>query len=426
MSNSPIIIITPKSGLIDEQVKVKVSNLKSGKRVIIRAIMDKLYDIEVNAESEAEYEVRTDGCIETDIDRPISGTFLEADSMGFFWSMKLQGMKFPKVTNLEEVTVNPSSIVRFVAEVDGVVVASAECERKYISQEITMTKIKDHGFTGVLFHNPNSPPRPGIIVLGGGEGGLAPARNYAAMLASHGFTTLALAYFKFEDLPDSLYEIPLEYFNSALQWFKQHPDVMEHKIGVFGRSKGAELALLLGSYFREINAVVASSPHPYVFQGVHNDWRQAESKSSWSYQGLPLPFIKFSRYESIIESCLKEGRMIELYLTTLRDQEAEELHKSVIKVENTNGPIMIIGGGDDAFGPQGLYAEVISDRLSLHNFQFEFENLHFPYAGHNIGFSYVPTTQQFFNGGNAKDNNDANKESWTKVKDFFSKHLNGK
>jgi hypothetical protein len=53
---------------------------------------------------------------------------------------------------------------------------------------------------GTLFSLPGK-PQPGVIVLSSSEGGLN--EYLAATLASDGFTTLALAYFNFEDCPIS-------------------------------------------------------------------------------------------------------------------------------------------------------------------------------------------------------------------------------
>ncbi len=39
----------------------------------------------------------------------------------------------------------------------------------------------------------------------------------AALLASHGYAALALAYFGVEDVPKDLINIPLEYFGTALR-----------------------------------------------------------------------------------------------------------------------------------------------------------------------------------------------------------------
>jgi hypothetical protein len=50
---------------------------------------------------------------------------------------------------------------------------------------------------------------PAIILLNGSNGG--PNEPRAALYASHGFATLALTWFHFQDLPPILANIPLEY-----------------------------------------------------------------------------------------------------------------------------------------------------------------------------------------------------------------------
>ena len=47
----------------------------------------------------------------------------------------------------------------------------------------------------------------------GSHGGLLEYR--AAILASHGFVRLALAFFSYKDLPESFYNLKLEYFMEA-------------------------------------------------------------------------------------------------------------------------------------------------------------------------------------------------------------------
>ena len=53
-------------------------------------------------------------------------------------------------------------------------------------------------------------PHPAVIDMFGGIGGLLETR--AALLASRGFLTLALAYFNYKDLPVSFYDVPFTYF----------------------------------------------------------------------------------------------------------------------------------------------------------------------------------------------------------------------
>jgi hypothetical protein len=70
-------------------------------------------------------------------------------------------------------------------------------------------------------------PQPSVIVFSDSVGGLQ--EYVAATLASNGFTTLVFGYFNFEDLPNQLCEIPLKYFESAIDRFLQ-PEVRK-----FGR-----------------------------------------------------------------------------------------------------------------------------------------------------------------------------------------------
>lgn len=64
---------------------------------------------------------------------------------------------------------------------------------------------------------------PGIIDIHGLGGGLFEPR--ASLLANHGFATLALAYYQFEDLPQEPKELHLEYFEDAVNYMLQHPQV---------------------------------------------------------------------------------------------------------------------------------------------------------------------------------------------------------
>lgn len=64
---------------------------------------------------------------------------------------------------------------------------------------------------------------PGIIDIHGLGGGLFEPR--ASLLANHGFATLALAYYQFEDLPQEPKELHLEYFEEAVNYMLQHPQV---------------------------------------------------------------------------------------------------------------------------------------------------------------------------------------------------------
>lgn len=61
----------------------------------------------------------------------------------------------------------------------------------------------------------------------GTAGGLTEFRS--AQLANRGIASLALAYFGYKDLPDSLDEFYLDYFERAVQILLEHPQVSNNK-----------------------------------------------------------------------------------------------------------------------------------------------------------------------------------------------------
>lgn len=67
---------------------------------------------------------------------------------------------------------------------------------------------------------------------------------------------LALAYFRFEDLPEHLNDVCLEYFEEAVDFMLQHPKVKGPGVGLLGYSKGGDLCLSMASFLKGITATV--------------------------------------------------------------------------------------------------------------------------------------------------------------------------
>lgn len=62
---------------------------------------------------------------------------------------------------------------------------------------------------------------------------------------------------------------------------------------VIGTSKGAELALLLPGFYRQVENVVAFTPADHVYQGL--DFTRRTPASSWTRQGRDVGFVGFGR-----------------------------------------------------------------------------------------------------------------------------------
>src|SRR5690606_16935547 len=149
----------------------------------------------------------------------------------------------------------------------------------------------------------------------GSDGGMSPYTELtAALLAARGYATLALAYFRLGQLPPSLSEIPLEYFGDAAAWLQDQPGAEPECIVVVGTSRGGELALLLGSTYPNLKAVVSYVGSGYVhpeYIGLASD----VSVSAWTWRGEPV-------------------RHLDAYEMT-----EAELREAEIPVERINGPV---------------------------------------------------------------------------------------
>ena len=109
-------------------------------------------------------------------------------------------------------------LITFTANVGGQQVASTTIKRMIAAENVIRTPVRASGGRRL-----DQPSGAGDI-LGenpGAEGGLH--ADKAALPASLGFASLALAYFNYDGLPTSLENIPLEYFDTAIRWLRsQH------------------------------------------------------------------------------------------------------------------------------------------------------------------------------------------------------------
>ena len=242
---------------------------------------------------------------------------------------------------------------------------------------------------------------------------------------------MALAYFDFEDLPKSLENIPLEYFETAIRWLRSRREVRHGKIALLGASRGGELALLLGSRFSQINAVIAFAPSGIVWPGL--DPKGAEEAAAWTFQGRPVAFL--SNRDSTPEQKKEFERVLskqpvdfeKLFSLTLENEAAVE--EATIPVEKINGPVLLISGDDDRIWPSTLLAKKIMARLR--NAKHPFSDRHLAYAGvgHFIPLPNLPATVHVFThpvtkaelvlGGDSEHTAGAAVDSWAHVIGFL-------
>lgn len=240
-----------------------------------------------------------------------------------------------------------------------------------------------------------------IIIVGGSEGGV-PEAYYKEWYGKEGYPVLALGYFNTENTPDSLELIPLEYFNQAIEEFRNYPEVGDKKIIISGGSKGGELALLLASINKNIEGVIATVPSSVSFQGI-----SPKPTSSWSLNGESVPFVPYVPYDY---STIKNFEFLDLYIKSL--EQKEYIDEATIKVENINGPILMLSGEDDTMWPATTMCNDIVERLKENDFKFTYEHIAYEDAGHTLNPEYLM-------GGTVEGNKIASTDSEERIFDFL-------
>lgn len=245
-------------------------------------------------------------------------------------------------------------------------------------------RIKDDGFHAELFR-PAQDKYLGkaIVCFSGSDGRFEWSRMLAKVFQENGLTALALAYVVEEGLPNCFYHVPIDPLEAAA---KRLHDIGYEKVGLWGISKGAELALTAGSLMPGlVNSVVAVAPMSLVCQGFSkNKGISIMPGSSWSFHGVELPYARFNvdRFPlwQVLRKSLaaRELTMYDLYMPLLHNPDPA----AVIRVENITGPVLLISSKMDTMWPSELAAEKIMERLREHNFSYPCRHLSYDYGSH--------------------------------------------
>ncbi|XP_035867794.1 peroxisomal succinyl-coenzyme A thioesterase-like isoform X2 [Phyllostomus discolor] len=206
----------------DEPVRIIVRGLAPEQRVTLRSsLRDEKGEL---FRAHAFYCADADG--ELDLMRvpALGGSFAGLEPMGLFWALDHEK---PLVRLVKREVQTP-----FVVELEvleghepegGRLLGRAVHQRDFLPPGVRREPVSAGRVRATLFLPPGEGPFPGILDLFGSSGGLCEYR--ASLLAGHGFAVLALAYFKFGDLPKYLREVNLEYFEEAVDFMLQHPKV---------------------------------------------------------------------------------------------------------------------------------------------------------------------------------------------------------
>lgn len=372
------------------------------------------------------YRVDDSGQVDTSVSPALDGTYTGVDAFGLVWSMQAE----PGSEGLA-----PTEL-RAEVELDGARVASGTLTRLPLEQGLRRRELNEGGLVGVLYAPETPEARSAVLVFGGSDGGLAWSSRRAAYLASRGFVALALAYFGTSTLPAALSEIPLEYFQTALDWLSAQPEVAAGRIAVLGASRGGELALELGARFPRVRAVVAEVPSPARWGGISPTGTPV---AAWTLGGAALPYVPWASDGWPTPEVLPDGttgyRLASTFAHSWQVASNDVREAASISVESIAGPVLLLGAGDDGVWPSCTFSSVIIERLEAkgHLAKFGDEGVCLPGAGHLIDLPGAPTTDRYavpqpglgflILGGTPRALADAQREGQRRVETFLLRAL---
>uniref|UniRef100_A0A8C9PI12 Uncharacterized protein n=1 Tax=Spermophilus dauricus TaxID=99837 RepID=A0A8C9PI12_SPEDA len=383
---------TLQNGLADELVHIQVTGLPPSQMVALKA---SLKDEKGNLfRSKAFYRANEAGEVDVERDPALGGDYIGVHAMGLFWSLKPEKafqrlLKRDVINDPFRVTLDLYDSVCLQDSTTAQPRASQMVQRWFLGPGVQRKQIREGRVRGALFLLPGEGPFPGITYLFGNIGGLVEFR--ASLLATHGFAVLALAYFAYEDLPEKLLELDLEYFEEVANFLLAHPKIQRPGIGVISVSKDAEAGLAMACYLKQVVVTVCiSGPNA----GVHPD------PCLWG-------------------CALRNGN---------RDPRNELNQQSVLPVEKAQGCILFIVGENDECWDSRAYAEQAMEQLKSHG-RSTGKMLVYPGAGHLTELPYAPLCFASWSpalpcpvlwGGDPVAHAAAQEHSWGEIQKFFS------
>jgi acyl-CoA thioester hydrolase/bile acid acetyltransferase-like protein/bile acid acyltransferase/acyl-CoA thioester hydrolase-like protein len=418
-------VAAPAQPLMDDRVGISVSGLPPNHLITVKAkskAQDQLW-----WRSEAVFNTGPQGAIDLQTQAPVSGAYRGVDGMGLFWSMKPDADVKSGDHAFFAIRDWFQPIVAEIEVADaGQPLGSLVIERRFAKPGIRCGVIAEDGIDGVLCDPGDGHRHPGVIVLGGSEGG-AGLLDATVLLASRGFTSMSLGYFGAKGLPPTLQHIPIDYFGKALDWMRARPETDSHFVAAaFGVSRGAEAALQFAATYSHVSAVVARSPSYVRWEGATT--RQLPGGPAWTWRGKPLTYIpiripwwfaKQYLWDAVAGDPVRQAPLFLHDLNIFGDTASAE-----IPVESIHGPVLLLSGKDDQIWPSSMMATRLMERLLRRGHPYADQHLSYDGAGHWIPCEYLPTAgerqkMKLMIGGTSESTALAQADSWPKILRFL-------
>ena len=398
-----------KSELADESFNIVINGLKPRETYRVEMYLTDYYCInapmllahDVLWRSTGTFVSDKNGIIDMSQTPSCSGSYEGISTMGLFFNAKPLTNERKKLPNsLSEIPLLDHFFVDIKIMQGNTVIAERTFTRHYMSSQISHQDIYGKYFQGRLFYDKKAIKTPALIIVSGSEGRIEKAQNIAQLLSSRGYICLAVAYFGLEGLPKHLECIPLECLVEAKNYLRQHPQLDSERIGIYGRSKGAELVLAEESRFNDVQCLVLNSPSDVVYEGIKGKWNS--HTSSWTHLQKELPYQKFRLRDYLFSKLFRKSLPKEGY--------------AKIDVSSIHSPILLLGSAVDEIWNASSAIDDIVSHYKGH--QITFKKYH--ETGHMLTVAYQPNHRYRKAWCLLMKES---KDSWLATIHFFDRHL---
>lgn len=383
--------ITPAMALATQPREIIASGLATGARYEIRATLED--DAMVIWEASGVFVADCSGEIRCSSAPSEEGSYTGTDASGLFWSMlpkvndpvAFQRDSKHRAHNLGLPLIDPLAnyIIRFELRKfqKAELLANAHSVMVRLVEGVEAKELKDGRLRGKVFRWSQDPGKRGTIVsLTGSGGGIE--LQYAPILASLGYNVVSLAYFAYEDLPPSIYRIPIEYFEECFQWIGDN--LGPQPIAVQGASRGGETSLVLASYLGDYLAgAIAIVPMHASVYGSSPDG--ALCGPSFTFKGREIPYVPPLEQNEHADRQVSppDGtpQVLIPAMMALYNQEGVR-EKYALPVERFVGELLLVSSKDDQMWPSAWGADLVVNRLRSHPTKASFAHLRLHNSGH--------------------------------------------
>ncbi|KAM9753425.1 peroxisomal succinyl-coenzyme A thioesterase-like isoform 1-T1 [Menidia menidia] len=414
--------VQPSRGQVDEKLLVLVQNVPPGLPLTVRAAHQ--CEDGHSWHAFAHYNADATGTVNVSEDASLGGTYSGVEPMGLLWSLRpvpgsKPGLRMRK-KNIQSPMVLMISVYQghlcegFGA---GVPLAGVMVERWYMAPGVRRVPVTEDGLTAMLFLPSGPGPFPGVLDLWGGGGQLVEYR--AALLASHGFASLALDYLTCKFTMETGKMVDNQYFENAYRYLQQHPQVLGSRIAMLGLSLGTSITLKMAVYSQVVKlrcAVCISGSHVQPVDGSLEQIMDFFNKNSDK--------TIFSENNELI------WRNLLLPIPT------DPAYK--VDVGRLQCPLLLVVGEDDHNWCASESAEDMKEMMERAGNSHLLTVLSYPNAGHLIEPPYSPFARaSLFRtvqtrekvialwGGQTLEHSRAQEDSWRKMLIFLRENLYG-